>query len=251
MRFIKIIMGIVMVALGFFSIANAGLSFMAMAFPVGVVILLIGAFECISYKQNGEDAEDRHWVLIEGITTFILGIVVLSGNLVADVAVPAVFGMWAMISGIRYLVIMTHIDIKPEKNLDYYWTLIISILNCVVGLYAFFNMRLFAIPVLALLGIIFLIQGLSVIKVGVDTVFLKPNLIKTKEEMVEEATIKAEAAKKEAKLALKKAKKARRAINEAEEAMLYEERLNEPIGSDNVEITPIKEIREEDEAESE
>lgn len=249
MRLLNIFMGLILAALGFFCIANAGLAFISMAFPIGVVILIAGLFECISYKQNGEDAEDRHWVLIEGITTFLLGLLVLSGNLAADVAVVPVFGMWCMISGIRNLVIMTHIDIKHEKNLDYYWTLLTSLLNGIVGLYAFFNARVFALPVLMLLGILFIIQAFSLIKVGIDTVLEKSDLIKTKEEMVAEATEKAEKAKREAKKALKAAKKAKRAIKEAEETEMYFDRINKPIGEDNVTITPAKEVLMEAEAE--
>ena len=117
MRIINMIMGVVLALLGVFSIANAGLTFISMAFPIGVILTIIGITECISYRSRDEDEEDRHWVLIDGLTTFILGIVVLTGQLAADIAVPVIFGMWSMIAGIRYLVIITHVDIKEEKNL--------------------------------------------------------------------------------------------------------------------------------------
>ena len=177
------IMGVVLALLGVFSIANAGLTFISMAFPIGVILTIIGITECISYRSRDEDEEDRHWVLIDGLTTFILGIVVLTGQLAADIAVPVIFGMWSMIAGIRYLVIITHVDIKEEKNLDFYWTVVVAVCNFVTGLYTFFNASLFNLSVLMMLGIIFVIQGINVIKVGFDTTYKKPDLIKTKEEL--------------------------------------------------------------------
>ncbi len=223
------IMGVILTLLGVFSIANAGLTFISMAFPIGVILTAIGITECISYRSRYDDEEDRHWVLIDGLTTFILGIVVLTGQLAADIAVPVVFGMWSMVAGIRYLVIITHVDIKEEKNLDFYWTVVVSVCNFVVGLYTFFNSSLFNLSVLMMLGILFVIQGISVIKVGFDTTYRKPDLIKTKEELVAEAERKAEEARAEAKIAVKKARRAKAAIKEAEEIKVTYDIFNEPV----------------------
>ena len=95
MRIVTITAGILLVLLGVFSVANAGLSFISLAFPIGVVLVLVGIAESFAYKRTIEDEENRHWVLIDGLTTFILGIVVLTGQLAADIAVPVVFGMWS------------------------------------------------------------------------------------------------------------------------------------------------------------
>ena len=88
--------------------------FFPLAFPIGVVLIIVGMVECFAYKRTVEDEENRHWVLIEGLTTFILGVVVLTG-LAADIAVPVVFGMWSMISGIRGFVIVTQVVEKRER----------------------------------------------------------------------------------------------------------------------------------------
>ena len=93
--------------LGIFCIANAGLAFISMAFQIGIVLIMVGMVECFSYKKSLENEEEKHWLLIEGMTAFILGIVVLTGQLAADIAVPVVFGMWVMISGIRGLVVLS------------------------------------------------------------------------------------------------------------------------------------------------
>ena len=107
MRILTIGVGILLTLLGIFCIANAGLAFISMAFPIGIVLIIVGMVECFSYKKSLENEEEKHWLLIEGMTAFILGIVVLTGQLAADIAVPVVFGMWVMISGIRGLVVLS------------------------------------------------------------------------------------------------------------------------------------------------
>ncbi len=230
MRIITVIAGILLVVLGVFSVANAGMSFISMAFPIGVVLVLVGIAESFAYKRTVENEENRHWVLIDGLTTFILGIVVLTGQLAADIAVPVVFGMWGMVSGIRGLVIVTQVEKSSEKDADFYWTVAVSTLNLVIGIYTFFNSMLLHLSVLMILGLCFVVQGGHVIKIGLDIAYSKPDLIKTKDEKIAEARAAAEEAHREAKAAISKARKTRSAVEAAKEAKEFEEIISEPIG---------------------
>ena len=123
MKIITVIAGILLTVLGVFSVANAGLSFLSLAFPIGVCLVLVGLVECFVYKRIREDVDAGHWVLIEGLTTFILGVVVLTGRLAADIAVPVVFGMWSIVSGIRGFTVLAFETDTREKNIDFYWAL--------------------------------------------------------------------------------------------------------------------------------
>ena len=80
MRIITVIAGILLTFLGVFSIANAGLSFLSLAFPIGSILMFVGLVECFVYKRIRNDVDAGHWVLIDGLTTFILGILVLTGR---------------------------------------------------------------------------------------------------------------------------------------------------------------------------
>ena len=228
MRVLTIFMGALLVVAGVFCVANAGISFISVAFLVGIVLMMVGIVEYFSYKSSKSNEEAKHWLLIEGITTFILGVVVLTNRLAADIAVPVVFGMWIMISGIRGLVIIVRdIEIKEEhkKTTDFYWVLIISILCFILGLYTFYNQSLLNISVLMMIGAIFTIQGANVIRVGLQMNFKKPDFLKSKEEKVAEATYISKKARVTAKEAIKAAKRARSAIRKAEESSTTEELL--------------------------
>lgn len=228
-------MGILLAGLGIFSILNAGLAFIALAFPIGLGLMLTGMIECFAYKKAVDDEEDKHWILIEGLTTFFIGIVVISGQVAADIAVPQVFGIWSLISGIRGLVVLLSMSEKEEKDANYYWELVTAILAALLGIAAFFNNMLFNWSVLMIVGWIIAVQAAVVIKISFSIAYKKPDLIKSKDEKVRTAKKEAAKAKKEMKLAIKKAREAKEVLKEVEEnAQDFHEIIAEP-----VELEPI------------
>lgn len=235
MRVLTIAMGILLAGLGIFSILNAGLAFIALAFPIGLGLMLTGMIECFAYKKAVDDEEDKHWILIEGLTTFFIGIVVISGQVAADIAVPQVFGIWSLISGIRGLVVLLSMSEKEEKDANYYWELVTAILAALLGIAAFFNNMLFNWSVLMIVGWIIAVQAAVVIKISFSIAYKKPDLIKSKDEKVRTAKKEAAKAKKEMKLAIKKAREAKEVLKEVEEnAQDFHEIIAEP-----VELEPI------------
>ena len=51
MRIITIIAGAMLAILGIFAVANGGLSFLSLAFPIGLGLLIVGIVECFAYKK--------------------------------------------------------------------------------------------------------------------------------------------------------------------------------------------------------
>lgn len=217
MRVLTVITGMLLAAAGVVCIANSGLSFISVAFVIGIVLMFVGLVECFSYKRTKQDEESQHWLLIEGLTTFILGVVVITGQLAADIAVPIIFGMWVMISGIRGLVLVFKSIGEKNKPIEFYWTLAVGTLNFLAGIYTFFNSMLLHLPVLMMLGVCLVLQGINVSKIGLEMSYHKPDMLKTKNEKVEEATTNAALAHVAAKEAIKAAKEAKAAVKEAEE----------------------------------
>ena len=218
MRIITVAGGILLAGLGIFSVACAGLSFISLAFPIGLGMLIVGMIECFAYRKAVDDEEDKHWILIEGLTTFLIGIVVISGQLAADIAVPLVFGIWSAISGVRGLVVMFSMaEPREEKDVNYYWDLTTALLAFVFGVYAFFNTMLFNISVLTIVGLIITVRAAVVIKISFSIAYKKPELIKTKAQKIREAEAAHEQAKEEMKEAINKAREAKNALKEVEE----------------------------------
>ena len=248
MRIITIIAGALLAILGIFAIANGGISFLSLAFPIGLGLLIVGIVECFAYKKAVDDEEDKHWILIEGITTFLLGVVVISGVLAADIAVPVVFGMWSAISGIRGLVVMFSMKdavSHDEKDVKYYWDLLTALLATAFGLAAFFNTMLFNMSVLSIVGYIITVQAAVVIKISFSIAYKKPELIKSKAQKLREAEAAAEQAKEEMKEAINKAREAKAVLKDVEEEKEFHEIIAEPVAVEPINIASIAEIKEE------
>lgn len=207
MRIITMFTGILFSAAGIFLIANGGLTFMSMAFIVGLVFAVAGVIECLSYSgYRGED-EEKSWILIDGTCTFMLGVLILMNKLSAEAAVPLVLGLWILFSGIRNFVhAWEKIDVRGE---GFYNLLIIGLVNIILGLYAFFDQDLFDLSTVTLVGIYMITGGINIANVGATIKIRKPEFLKTKEEKMEEAAAKAEEAHRVAKEAIKFAKETR------------------------------------------
>lgn len=207
MRILTMMIGALFTGAGIYLVANGGLSFLSVAFIVGLIFVVAGVVECLSYSgYRGED-EEKSWILIDGTTTFILGILILMNKLSADVAVPLVLGLWILLSGIRNFV---HAWEKiEERDYGFYDHLIIGLVNIILGLYAFFDQDLFDLSTVTLIGIYMIAGGVNIVHVGATIKILKPEFIKTKEEKLKEAALKAAEAHQAAKEAIKVAKEAK------------------------------------------
>lgn len=253
MRVLTIMVGTLFTATGIYLIANGGMSFMSVAFIVGLVFMVGGAVECLSYTgQRGED-ETKTWILLDGATTFILGGLIMLNKLSADVAVPLVLGMWIMMSGLRNFV---HAWEKfGDREEGFYSHLILGVVTLVLGLYSFFDQDLLDLSTITLVGVYMIAGGLNIAHVGITIRIVKPEFLKTKEEKLEEAAIKAEEAHQAAKEAIKVAKEAKaelRVVSEtpaemmdptlapkpgSEEAQALQDSLNAAAGADRDETS--------------
>lgn len=207
MRILSILMGVIFAAAGIFLIANGGLSFMSVAFIVGMVFVAAGIVECLSYHGYRGENVTKSWIMIDGISTLLLGIVILMNKLSADMTVPLVLGMWIMMTGIRNFV--HGYEKFGAKDPDSYSHMIIGGLSTVLGLYAFFNLDFFNFSTLSIIGVYMVFGGINLAHVGLTIKIVKPNFLKTKEELVEDATAKAAEAHEAAKEAIKMAKEAK------------------------------------------
>lgn len=238
MKVFTMIAGLILTLLGIFCIAESGLSFLAVAFPVGLVMMFVGFVECLAYKKVAETEERKHFIFIDGLTTFFIGVVSISGCLTVDLAVIVTFALWSMVAGIRVigLLIEDKSFMEEEKDLNFYCMVVVSVLNLLLGIYGFFNSMLLEVTVLMLVGLFCAVQGLNVIRIGFDIPYIKPNLIKTKDEKIADAEAEVQKAKEEMKAAIQNVRDAREAVAAAEEEPEFEELISEPAAE------PISEI---------
>ena len=167
MRVITIVMGILLMGTGVWSFANSGVSFLALAFAIGLVMIADGTVEGMTYiyARGGNRQDNNIWMLADSVITLILGIMVLSGQLAAEVAVPYVFGMWMLFSGILRLVVALNIN-RVKKKSNFWWTVGTGLVCMLAGIFGFFNSIALNMAVGELLGIFFIIQAITTLEIG-------------------------------------------------------------------------------------
>ena len=138
MRTLMMIASIAMVGTGIFCVANGSAAFLAVAFVIGLVFVLLGAIEIlISGRADFDASEKSVGIAKDGILMLIVGIVILTGQVTDDTSAQVVFALWLTIEGVlafrtEWLDIM---DIDWEHRIG----IAISTLMLIFGVYIFFN----------------------------------------------------------------------------------------------------------------
>ena len=178
MRLLTIVSGGMLIITGLFCFANPGETFLALAFVLGMAMILTGLVQCLAYWRGRDNRRDNNgWIFAEALMTFILGILVLTSLIAADAAIPMVFGLWVISSGILRVVVATMIDYKSKKA-NFIWTMATGVLCIVTGLYAFLNPLIANLSIAVLLGLLFMIQGVCAMELGIHMPHEKKEKVK-------------------------------------------------------------------------
>ena len=172
MRGLIIFSGLLMIGTGVFCFINTGQTFLTMAFVVGAVMVICGFIHMVSYfvgRGTYNRGDNNGWVFTDSILTLILGILVIFNQLVVDTAIPMVFGMWTLVSGILRLEASTHINKdKDEKKHNFRAAFVTGVITSVAGVVGFINPFLSWIPLMIMLGGFLVVQGANSLELGIN-----------------------------------------------------------------------------------
>lgn len=164
MKIVTIISGVVLTLTGIWSIARSGTTFLAMAFALGLAMLLHGIMSIVSCATEKRQGFASGYVLADGAITLLLSIVVLSNQLAAEATVPMFFGMWLLFSGTMHA--MQSLVVRGFGEENWKLGLAFGMLAAVTGMTCFIRPITGSLAVLLLLGIYFVVQGISVTVLG-------------------------------------------------------------------------------------
>ena len=168
MKGLTIVSGIIMIAAGAFCFINPGQTFMTMAFVIGTVMALCGIIHVLAYvigRTPHGKGDNNGWILIDALLTLLLGILVLFNQLTVDMAIPMVFGMWVLVSGLLRLEAASRID-RQRKPGNFKAALITGVITVVMGFLGFINPFVTYVSIIPILGFFMLIQGINSIELG-------------------------------------------------------------------------------------
>lgn len=165
MKIVTIISGVVLALTGVFCIARAGTTFLAVAFILGLAMLIHGIMSivsCITEKRHGYASG---YILADGAIAIILSVVVLSNQLVSDAVIPVFFGMWLLFSCTMHT--MQSLVVRGSGESSWRFGMGFGIAGVLAGISAFVYPITARADTVLLLGIYFALQGISVTMLGV------------------------------------------------------------------------------------
>ena len=219
-----LIASIAMIASGIFCVANSSAAFLSVAFVVGIVLLALGACEMVIGKRADFERDEVGMGLTkDGILLFILGIVIVSGQITDDMVALMIFGLFLLIEGVMSFrtdwLDVTHIAREQRVNMA------VSASMIVLGSYMFFNTATFRVPVIMLIGISMVVLGLRRLMQSFTIEYIRPSFITGNEEKLKEAQEEEKRALAKAKEGIREQKTAQRRIKKIEEDIAAEQSL--------------------------
>ncbi|MBQ3465757.1 MAG: DUF308 domain-containing protein [Firmicutes bacterium] len=170
MKILTLAGGILMVATGVFCFINPGQTFMTMAFVIGSVMVINGLIHALGFllaRGRFGIGDNNGWILIDAILTLLLGILILCNQLTVDIAIPMIFGMWVLVSGLLRFEASTRIN-RQKKPRNFKSALVTGVITIIVGLFGFINPLITYVSVIVLLGIFMVVQGANSIELGIN-----------------------------------------------------------------------------------
>ena len=170
MRILTIAGGILMAATGVFCFINPGQTFMTMAFVIGAVMVINGLIHAVGFmlaRGSFGIGDNNGWILIDAILTLLLGILILCNQLTVDMAIPMIFGMWVLVSGLLRFEAATRIN-RQKKPGNFKAAFITGLVTILVGLVGFINPFVTYVSVIILLGAFLVVQGINSIELGIN-----------------------------------------------------------------------------------
>lgn len=180
MRTLTILSGVLMLITGALCFVFSGLTFLDLAFVVGIVMVINGIIHSLAYfigRGLHNKGDNNGWILVDSLLTLVLGILVLCNQLVVEAAIPMVFGMWVLTSGILRIEATSRIN-REKKRTSFRSTLITGILTVAVGIFGFINPVMTLVSVVILVGMFLCMQGINIIELGINMPHEKRSYVK-------------------------------------------------------------------------
>ncbi|MEG0751829.1 MAG: HdeD family acid-resistance protein [Oscillospiraceae bacterium] len=165
LKWLWLALSIVMIAVGVFAILNPAGTLVSMAWVIGVALLLSGICSVV-LSIKGIAIPGAGWVLLDGVITTLLAIFVLVNNFFAASALPFMFGMWIIFSGVQRVI--NAFELRRFRVPGWGWQIAAGLISCALGIYSFTNPAVGTFAISVLVGWILISYGVSAIVLWVS-----------------------------------------------------------------------------------
>lgn len=140
---------------------------LAMIYPVGMLtsitlifgvsMLISGVFDLAVYFFYRKTAQGLGTLLTDAIITGVLGIFFLSNSWISVAVLPALFGMWMLVTGVCRMVYSA--DMKKAGFKSWFWFLLLGAGGVIAGFCCMFEPVAAVVAVGIIIGISLILQG--------------------------------------------------------------------------------------------
>ncbi len=224
MRTMMLIASVAMMGAGIFCVANGSVAFLSLAFVIGIVFMLLGAFEILVGRRADFELSDADLGMTkDGVIMLLFGAAILSGQITDELSAQTVFALLLTVEGVlsfrsNWLDLMTA---SREQRIG----VGTNMLMIVIGVYMFFNNSTLNLPATLLIGICMIILGLRRAAQAFTIEYNKPGFITGNQEKLREAEEDEKKALAKAKEGIREQKSAQRRIARIKEDIAAEENV--------------------------
>lgn len=169
MKIFTIIMGILLILGGISCVFMPGITFLSIAWILGICFLVMGVNICIAYFHERKKEESSIWDLVSGGLTILFGVLLLT-NVYAKFLTEAMiiygFVFWLLATG--GMRIAASIQLKRAGVKYWIWMFLVGALTIIIGVYALFHPGVTARALGYLIGIVVIIQGINLLSFGLS-----------------------------------------------------------------------------------
>ena len=224
MRTLMLTAGVAMTGAGIFCAANGSVAFLSVAFVIGIVFMLLGAFEVlVGSRADFEILGADLGMTKDGIIMLRFGLAILTGQITDDMSAQTVFAILLTIEGVLAFgpEMLDIVSASREQRI----AAGANILMIILGVYMFFNNSTLNLPATLLIGICMIILGLRRAAQAFTIEYNRPGFITGNEERLREAEEDEQRALAKAKEGIREQKSAQRRIARIKEDIAAEENV--------------------------
>ena len=163
-RVLWVIAGVLLIIAGIVCLRNPDVALGSMSLILGIAMLFSGVVDILVFAWAHNYIAGSGWFLLDGIVTVLLSLFVLCNDLFIAIALPFIFGMWLLFSGISKFV--NSFDLQRLGVRGWGWFTALGVLLAVAGFVSFLSPMASIFAMAVIVGMLLIIQGIAFILRG-------------------------------------------------------------------------------------
>ena len=151
--------GILLVVMGVLFLSSPTTTMVTLSDLLAVVMLVDGIIDMATYFTAKDFVYGAGWVLLDGVLTTIAGLFLQFNRTAAVLAVPILFSLWILTTGITHTV--RAFGFRRLGSFGWGWLCTLGVLEILAGVLTLFEPITAMVAISVILGVVLLLKGVS------------------------------------------------------------------------------------------